>query len=788
MRCSLSHVRGSSRRRWLVAALLASTLVVGIAVALPAVARARLDSAAKARGVALEGAQVRVSFRGIVVDDLRASLEGVDGLRLVAKHVLIGWFDRRALSVDGFELTLRGSSEELAGKLSQWRARHPGGERAGTGGSPLRLRAREGHLRWTEGGPAAIDVRLAELSYAEGLLRISGGEGTVRKDAALARFRGLGCEVARDGKIGAVEVGHLSLEAAGLGTTERAPNDAAAPSSAERSPQDSAAPNPPPNDAAPERIESSGLSFATGVGPWPRIAALRAEFEKAIAHVRDGVEWRIGELEVATPQGALGPWSSRIGIATDAVTVTIEPTAHEGRRPLALHAFLPRRGGRLSAELRAGPATLAELGIAEGAFHLTDVAQASIELRGSVELDPDAKTFAADGSVTLRSVAISDERIADGTLRAVDLALRGVVASKDELRAWTLTGGALELGKVRIEAEGSVDFAPEGVKTELAWSVPPVDCGDALASMPKGLLPRVGAAKVAGSFSARGRILADAKALDRTLVDLDLDQRCRFLEVPATMSLERFRSPFDLRVYDPKGSPRIARFGPGTAGWVSLGRVSPYVIDAVTTCEDAAFFVHRGYSAAAIKSAIVANIKAGKFAVGASTVTMQLAKNVFLERRKQLGRKLEEALLTAWLEQGFSKNEILELYLNVIEFGPNLYGIGPASQHWFGRPASDLDPLEATFLISLLPSPVRRHAMWEKGAPSDGYLQYVRALLKEEHRRGKLEDDEYQAAIARPLVFHRPGDPPPPPRSIVPARANWDGDDGADHDPIAPPY
>jgi membrane peptidoglycan carboxypeptidase len=323
----------------------------------------------------------------------------------------------------------------------------------------------------------------------------------------------------------------------------------------------------------------------------------------------------------------------------------------------------------------------------------------------------------------------------------------------------------------------------------MAWSVPEVSCGDALASMPKGLLARLDGMSMQGTFGAHGRLAFDAKAPEKTEVDLSLEQKCRVTKVPPQLSLDRFRQPFELRVYDPKGNPKMQTFGPGTPEWVSLDRISPYVVDAVLTCEDAAFFGHKGFSAVSIRNALIANIKSGKFALGASTVTMQLAKNIFLERRKQLARKLEEAVLTAWLEQGMSKSELLELYLNVIEYGPNLYGIGPAAMHYFGRPARDLDPLEAMFLVSILPSPVKRHVMWEKGQIGDAYLKYLRFLLKEAHARGKLEDDEYEAAATRPFTFHKPGDPPPAPHSPPSGKSSIEKNDGDPaYDPVwAPP-
>jgi membrane peptidoglycan carboxypeptidase len=345
-----------------------------------------------------------------------------------------------------------------------------------------------------------------------------------------------------------------------------------------------------------------------------------------------------------------------------------------------------------------------------------------------------------------------------------------VLSTSGDLRTWTLKSGSIALGNVALELEGTLEKthdpkgAEDGTRVIGTWSLPTLSCGDALASMPKGLMPKLDGLAMAGTLEAHGAVSLDTRARDKAVVELAIDQRCRVTKVPAALDTSQFQRPFELRVYDPKGNSHIETFGPGTATWTPFERISPYVVDALLTCEDGAFFSHHGFSGFAIRNALLANLKAGKFLLGASTISMQLAKNVFLDRRKVLSRKLQEAVLTAWLEQSMTKPEILELYLNVVEFGPNLYGIGAAARHYFGRPASDLDPLEALFLVSILPSPVRSHGMWERGAPSEGYLSYLRRLMREEHARGRLDDDEYADAKDEPLAFHRPDDPAPPPR------------------------
>eukprot|EP01137_Pigoraptor_chileana_P020547 Opistho-2@83041 len=127
----------------------------------------------------------------------------------------------------------------------------------------------------------------------------------------------------------------------------------------------------------------------------------------------------------------------------------------------------------------------------------------------------------------------------------------------------------------------------------------------------------------------------------------------------------------------------------------------------VLTSEDPSFYSHRGFINEAFKESIAKNIKTRKFSRGASTISMQLVKNIFLTREKTLSRKLEEILLVYILENNHisSKERMLEVYFNIIEWGPNIYGIGEASQFYFQKRASDLNLNECLFLAIIIPSP-----------------------------------------------------------------------------------
>jgi membrane peptidoglycan carboxypeptidase len=134
---------------------------------------------------------------------------------------------------------------------------------------------------------------------------------------------------------------------------------------------------------------------------------------------------------------------------------------------------------------------------------------------------------------------------------------------------------------------------------------------------------------------------------------------------------------------------------------------------------------------------------------------MQMVKNVLLTKDKTLSRKLQELFLVWYLEQELPKERILELYFNAIEFGPRIYGIGAATRHYFGKKPADLNPLEAAFFSSILPSPKRRYVQFCHGSLSPQWDRYIRRILAKVHERGRITDDEYAAFSGQPFVFDR---------------------------------
>jgi monofunctional biosynthetic peptidoglycan transglycosylase len=141
--------------------------------------------------------------------------------------------------------------------------------------------------------------------------------------------------------------------------------------------------------------------------------------------------------------------------------------------------------------------------------------------------------------------------------------------------------------------------------------------------------------------------------------------------------------------------------------WVPLSQISPHLRHAVVAAEDASFFTHEGFDWEGIREAAKYNLEAGELKRGGSTITQQLAKNLYLSSERSLFRKAREALITRSLERHLTKKRILELYLNVAEWGRGVYGAEAAARHHFGKSASDLTTDEAAWLAAILPSPRR---------------------------------------------------------------------------------
>ncbi|WP_455389414.1 monofunctional biosynthetic peptidoglycan transglycosylase [Petrachloros mirabilis] len=162
--------------------------------------------------------------------------------------------------------------------------------------------------------------------------------------------------------------------------------------------------------------------------------------------------------------------------------------------------------------------------------------------------------------------------------------------------------------------------------------------------------------------------------------------------------------------------------------WVPLSRVSPHLRRAVVAAEDASFFVHEGFDWEGIKDAALYNLEKGELKRGGSTITQQLAKNLYLSSERSIMRKVREALITRSLEEHLSKERILEIYINVAEWGNGVYGAEAAARHHFKKSARDVTEEEAAWLAAILPSPRRYDPLRKTRALTRRYERILRRM------------------------------------------------------------
>ncbi len=182
---------------------------------------------------------------------------------------------------------------------------------------------------------------------------------------------------------------------------------------------------------------------------------------------------------------------------------------------------------------------------------------------------------------------------------------------------------------------------------------------------------------------------------------------------------------------------------PNTKSFVRLSQIPKHTVNAIIISEDAGFYSHKGFDWDEIKNSFQKNLEKKTFARGGSTISQQLVKNLFLTQEKSIIRKLKEAFLTYQLEKKYSKKFILELYLNVVEFDTKVYGIARASQHYFKKPVSTLNPAESAFLAQLLPNPRKFNRGFFAGRTANYVVKRSFNILHKLRSVGRISEEEY---------------------------------------------
>jgi hypothetical protein len=330
-------------------------------------------------------------------------------------------------------------------------------------------------------------------------------------------------------------------------------------------------------------------------------------------------------------------------------------------------------------------------------------------------------------------------------LDALSVVFRGIEA---RLEGYVALPGGIDGGGPAPAGGAPLAPAPrQHPRLRARLVVPPVTCQKALKALPPAVTPRLQGFKLEGKFSTDVAVDIDWGNLEALELGGSVGiYGCKVLEAPKSVDSEKLKTEFEHTVEVEKDKYLKFIIGPSNPNFVALNDISPYIVKSLLTTEDNMFYEHKGFIVSEFRTALIKDLQAGYFKYGASSITMQFVKNILLNREKTVARKLQELFLTWYVEQTLDKDRILEIYLNAIEFGPGIYGIGQATYHYFGKPPRDITPAEAAFFSTILPNPKKRHLQYCDNKLARWADAKIGRILKLELDRERITQAEYDAA------------------------------------------
>ena len=386
-----------------------------------------------------------------------------------------------------------------------------------------------------------------------------------------------------------------------------------------------------------------------------------------------------------------------------------------------------------------------------------DLAIARADLNGRILVDLDESRIDFSGRAGLKDFAVDYGRLSTETLDGLFLSFFGDLE-------WTFSPFGVNVGEAELSVCGvpvllgkfAIDRKDGSSTLKTKGNIPLMDCHKLFSAMPFGMRSNLAGFRFGGILGASFNIDIDFNRPAAAIIDFNIKNQCDVLD-EGQIDLSKFNSKFVHEVNDKLGRHKFV-MGPGSGNWADFEEISPHMVSAAVTTEDGAFFHHNGVSAFAIKRAVKKDLQMRGFYHGASTITMQLSKNLFLSREKTVARKLQEIIISWWLERSMNKDRIMELYLNVIEYGPEIYGVREAAAHYFGKEPIDLTILESVWLAKMLPNPVSRYKYYEEAMETGRLAEKWRNVLErvagKMYERGYISKEEYETAIASEFQFY----------------------------------
>jgi len=352
------------------------------------------------------------------------------------------------------------------------------------------------------------------------------------------------------------------------------------------------------------------------------------------------------------------------------------------------------------------------------------------------------------GTISASALSIYQRKISDDTVKVdrgmfnYDMTITPNSISLD-------TTSSLLLNRILIHPFFKI--TSEANKTyELSIHTDTTGATDFFSSLPEGVFDETRDIEADGQLQYALHFKMDTSEPDSLQFESQM-KKIRFrLRKSGKENLFRMNEEFMHTVYEYDRPFRSFMVGPSNPDFTPLNQISQNLKNAILTSEDGSFFFHNGFNEDAFRKSIAENYRKRKFVRGGSTISMQLVKNVFLSRHKTVARKAEEALIVWLIESNrlCSKERMFEVYLNIIELGPGVYGVGEASRFYFNKKPSELTLSESIFMASLLPHPKWFKYSFDAQGNLKPYLaDYYRVVSNFLLRKNLITQEEYDHII-----------------------------------------
>ncbi len=369
-----------------------------------------------------------------------------------------------------------------------------------------------------------------------------------------------------------------------------------------------------------------------------------------------------------------------------------------------------------------------------------------------------------DLQLLLHDIALTSEAVATKKIQGLDIGARlKMDIEPDHIRIHPQS--RIDVGQIRVFLSGTIRQPDRQPDFDMVFTLDTIPLQEFFASVPPVFMTKLEGIRVQGKMSYTLGLRLSMARPDSVRIEpeIGLSRDFRVISLGDSIDMKKYRGDFMHVVVTEYGSDSTFWVGKDNPYYTPYDSIPQHLVWAVLLSEDGSFFRNDGFNVLQIEKSIAENLKRKKFARGASTVSMQFVKNIFLSREKTLSRKFQELILT-WLigknrmldekkDKETHKKRLLEIYLNVIEWGPDVYGVGRASEFYFKKRPSALTVRESAFLATIIPNPKKYERYFYRGQLRKSKKNYMDMLARKMVAQQIIGHSEAVDATDSPLII-----------------------------------